>query len=83
MGRYRHQRVSLITFRRLSWFQAEAAEGESWDSSALHFTQQRYPREEYCHMVKRTLIGMQEKAAQATADEDRLARLYDQVELTT
>lgn len=61
------------------WFQAEATDGETWDSSALHFTQQRYPRKEYCAIVKKTLLGMRERQAQAAEDEDRVARLYDQV----
>lgn len=55
------------------------ANTDTWDSNALHFTVQRYPRKEYCRMVRETLAGMREKEEQANRDKDRLARIYAQV----
>ena len=59
--------------------QAEATEGDTWDSSALHGTLQRYPRKEYCTLVKETLASMDEKAAQSKRDQDRLADIHSKV----
>lgn len=59
--------------------QAEAADGETWDSSALHGTLQRYPRKDYCALVKETLATMDEKAAQSKRDQDRLADIHSKV----
>lgn len=67
--------------RSPSVFQAETAEGETWDSSALHATLQRYPRKEYCHLVRATLETMRTREAQSKRDEARLADIYKQVQL--
>lgn len=61
-------------------FQAETAEGETWDSNALHATLQRYPRQEYCRLVRETLETMRERAAQSKREEARLADIYKQVQ---
>ena len=61
--------------------QAEAAEGDTWDSNALHATLQRYPRKEYCRLVRETLETMRENAAQSKRNEARLADIYKQVQL--
>lgn len=50
-----------------------------WDSSALHATAQRFPRKEYCRLVRETLEAMRAKAAQSKRDEERLADIYKKV----
>lgn len=62
-------------------FQAETADGETWDSNALHATVQRYPRKEYCRLVRETLETMREREAQCKRDDARLADIYKQVRL--
>lgn len=62
-------------------FQAETAEGETWDSNALHSTLQRYPRKEFCRLVRETLDTMRERAAQSKRNEAHLADIYKQVQL--
>eukprot|EP00752_Nemacystus_decipiens_P010357 g9227.t1 len=58
---------------------AETAEGETWDTNALHATLQRYPRKQYCRLVRETLETMREKAAQSKQNEARLANIYKQM----
>jgi len=50
-----------------------------WDSSALHAIVQRFPRKEYCQLVRETLEAMRAKAAQSKRDEERLADIYKKV----
>lgn len=63
--------------------QAETAEGDMWDSSVLHATLQRYPRKEYCRLVRETLEAMRIREAQSKRDQARLDDIYAKVLLSS
>lgn len=58
---------------------AESAGGETWDSSALHGVLQRFPREKYCKLARKTLAGIREKKLESRTKERRLTEVYRKV----